>query len=109
MGRMREAVGTVVNMRRAATVVAVVAGCSFGYHAVFGHNGITAYAAKRAEDKSLGERIAKLSEENARLQSHVEHLRADPDAIEVAARQRLHYTRTGEVIYTMEEPKAAGR
>ncbi len=106
---MKDAVRAAINMRRAATVFAVVAGCSFGYHAVFGHNGITAYAAKRVEDRSLAERIAKLSDENARLKSHVEHLQADPDAIEVAARQRLHYTRAGEVIYTMEEPKVAAR
>ena len=109
MGRVRKALGAVVNMRRAATVLTVAAGCLFGYHAVFGHNGITAYAAKRAEDKSLGERIGKLEEENARLRSHVEHLRTDPDAIEVAARQRLHYTRQGEVIYTLEEPRVAAR
>ncbi len=106
---MAAAIGAVVNMRRAATVLTVAAGCLFGYHAVFGHNGITAYAAKRVEDKSLGERIAKLQEENARLKSHVEHLRTDGDAIEVAAHQRLHYTRAGEVIYAMEEPKAVGR
>ncbi len=101
MGRVKEAIGKVVNTRRSATVATVAVGCSFGWHAVWGHNGINAYAGKRAEDRKLAASIAKLSEENARLQQHVEHLENDPDAIEVTAHQRLHYTRPGEVIYTL--------
>ncbi len=105
--RIKEAMGAVVNRRRVATALAVAAGLAFGWHAVFGHNGITAYAAKRDEDRVLAGRIAKLAEENAKLKDHVEHLQSDPDAIEVEARQRLHYTRKGEVIYTLNDPSAA--
>ncbi len=106
---IREAVGKVVNTRRVATLATVAAGCSFGWHAVWGHNGISAYAGKRAEDRKLTAAVAKLGEENARLKQHVEHLESDPDAIEVTARQRLHYTRPGEVIYTLPEPTRAAK
>jgi cell division protein FtsB len=75
----------------------------FGYHAVFGHNGITAYAQKRSEDRVLAAEIEKLESENARLKQHVDHLQNDPDAIEHEARERLHYTRPGEVIYTLDD------
>jgi cell division protein FtsB len=94
--------------RRLATVFAVILALVFAYHAVFGHNGITAYAQKRSEDQALSEEIQKLQSENARLQTHVDHLRNDPDAIEHEARERLHYARPGEVIYTLNDPIQTG-
>ena len=109
MERVRQAIGTIINPRRAATAVVIAAGCSFGWHAVWGHNGISAYAAKRVEDKKLAQEIGRLSDENARLQSHVAHLQSDPDAIEVTARQRLHYTRPGEVIYALPDTARASK
>lgn len=95
--------------RRAATVGAVGLAGLFGWHAVFGANGITAYAAKRTEDRALQVRIEALKSENARLKHHVEHLQSDPDTIEMEARQRLHYARPGEVIYTLENSPASRR
>ena len=89
--------------RRVATGFAVGLALVFGYHAVFGHNGITAYAQKRSEDRVLAGEIEKLSSENALLKQHVDHLQSDPDAIEHEARERLHYTRPGEVIYTLDD------
>ncbi len=89
-----------------ATIFAVALALVFGWHAVFGQNGITAYAQKRTEDHALQAQIQKLSQENARLKDHVERLQSDPDAIEVEARQRLHYTRPGEVIYTLNTASA---
>ncbi len=89
--------------RRAATVCAVGLAGLCGWHAVFGANGITAYAGKRTEDRALQIRIEALKAENARLKHHVEHLQSDPDTIEMEARQRLHYTRPGEVIYTLDD------
>jgi cell division protein FtsB len=96
--------------RRFATALAIALALIFGYHAVFGHNGITAYAQKRSEDKVLRTEIERLSSENARLKQHVEHLESDPDTIEHEAREQLHYTRPGEVIYTLDDralPEAA--
>lgn len=89
--------------RRLATGFAVLLALVCGYHAIFGQNGITAYAQKRSEDRALHQEIEKLADENARLKDHVEHLRTDPDTIEVEARQRLHYARTGEVIYALND------
>ncbi len=92
--------------RRLATVLAVVAALMFGYHAVFGQNGITAYAKKREEDRQLKRQIETLDEENARLHDRVSHLQSDPDTVSMEARQRLHYARSGEVIYTLDKPMA---
>jgi cell division protein FtsB len=35
------------------------------------------------------------------LKGHVDRLQNDPNAIEHQAREELHYTRPGEVIYTL--------
>ena len=92
--------------RRIATTLALLLALLCGWHAFFGQNGITAYAAKRSEDRALRLQIEKLSEENRNLKEHVDHLQSDPDTIELEARQRLHYTRPGEVIYTLDTPAA---
>ncbi len=89
--------------RRLATALAILLALVFGWHAFFGQNGITAYAQKRNEDRALKAEIQKLSDENARLKDHVDHLQSDPDTIEMEARERLHYTRSGEVIYTLND------
>jgi cell division protein FtsB len=101
---MQRATRTVYRVRRrVATGLAIGVALVFGYHAVLGHNGITAYAQKRSEDRVLAAEIQKLQTENAQLQQHVDHLKNDPDAIEHEARERLHYTRPGEVIYTLDD------
>ena len=50
------------------------------------------------------ELIDELQQENARLKDHIEKLRSDPDAIEHEAREKLHYAKPGEVIYTLPAP-----
>lgn len=89
--------------RRAATVMA--AGLAFGmaYGVVFGHNGLTAFQKKREEERTLRSQMQLLQHENGRLQGHVERLQKDPSAIEHQAREELHYTRAGEVIYSLPE------
>jgi len=95
------------NRRRLATGFAMVLAALLGYCAVAGDNGITVYKQKRAEDKQLAMRIEALKQENAHLQAHVERLQNDPDAIVYEARDKLHYTRPGEVIYTMPDAPAS--
>ncbi|MBV8632325.1 MAG: septum formation initiator family protein [Silvibacterium sp.] len=95
--------------RRIATALAVILAIVFGYHVVVGHNGITAYEQKRIEDRELRRQIESLQQENDRLKDHVEHLRTDSDAIEREARERLHYARPGEVIYTLNAPQNASQ
>jgi cell division protein FtsB len=90
--------------RTVATAVAIGLALFFGWHAFFGQNGITAYAQKRAENHSLQTQIEKLKQENTTLSDHVDHLQTDADTIEMEARKRLHYTRPGEVIYTLAVP-----
>lgn len=99
----------VYSLRRTVATIAVGALAIFmGYHVVFGHNGLTAYEHKRQDTRSLQVQMKDMQRENDRLRGHVERLRNDPGAIEHQAREELHYTRAGEVIYTLpNDPKAA--
>ena len=91
--------------RRAATVGTGTLAVFMAYGVIFGHNGITAYMQKREEPKVREQQMQQLQTENERLREHIDHLQNDPDAIEHAARAELHYTRSGEVIYTL--PRAS--
>ncbi len=91
--------------RRIATGVVIVAALVFGYHAIFGENGISVYQQRRAEDRAVQKKIGELQKENARLAEHVKELKSDPDAIEREARERLHYARPGEVIWAEDQPQ----
>ncbi len=93
--------------RRAATLMAGVLALLMAYGVIFGHNGVTAYASKRHESQSLLWQMQQLERENNRLQGHVDRLQSDPSAIEHQAREELHYTRSGEVIYTLPPSDAA--
>ena len=92
--------------RRIATVLAILFSVFLGYHVIVGHNGVTAYQQKRIEDKTLKLEINALQDENARLKDHVDRLKADPATIEHEAKERLHYTRPGEIIYTLNDKPA---
>jgi cell division protein FtsB len=87
--------------RRAATMATGMLALAMAYGVIFGHNGLTAFAHKRDETKSLQLQMQQLQKENERLHEHVDRLQNDPSAIEHAAREELHYTRAGEVIYTL--------
>lgn len=88
-----------------ATVTVGVLAVLMGYGVMFGHNGLTAFEHKRVETRDLQEQMQRLQVENDRLKEHVDRLSNDPGAIEHQAREELHYTRSGEVIYTLP-PKA---
>ncbi|MDE1161684.1 MAG: septum formation initiator family protein [Acidobacteriaceae bacterium] len=92
--------------RKAATFGVGVLAVAMAYGVIFGHNGLTVFAHKRAEARYLQGQTDHLQEENERLREHVDRLQSDPGAIEHQAREELHYTRAGEVIYTLP-PKAA--
>ncbi len=87
--------------RRIATVAASLLAVGVGYHVVFGHNGLTAFQAKRAETQSLEWQMQGLTRENDNLKAHVERLQTDPDTIEHQAREELRYARPGEVIVSL--------
>ncbi len=87
--------------RRIGTALAVVFAILLAWHVVNGRDGLTNWQHKRAEDKALAAEIQRLTDENAHLSQHVDHLKTDPGAIEFEARQRLHYARPNEVIYAL--------
>lgn len=93
--------------RKLATLSAGTLALVMGYGVVFGHNGLTVFAHKREEARELQQQMQQLQTENARLHDHVDQLQNDPAAIEHQAREELHYTRAGEVIYTLPGPAPA--
>jgi cell division protein FtsB len=95
-----------VGWRKVATGAAALLALGMGYHVVFGQNGLTAYQQKRQDAQSLDRQLHSLQKENDQLKGHVDRLKSDPNAIEHQAREELHYTRPGEVIYTL--PANAG-
>lgn len=108
IGRIRE---KAIGMRRkAATVLLIVLSCSLGLYAIFGHDGIVAYQHKQQEARHLQQQILEVQKENQRMALHNQRLKNDRDTIEYEAREQMHYTRPGEVIYTLPQaPKAAAR
>ncbi len=87
--------------RKIATGAAALLALAMGYHVIFGQNGITAYQQKRQDTQNLDRQLHSLQRENDLLKGHVDRLQSDPNAIEHQAREELHYTRPGEVIYTL--------
>jgi cell division protein FtsB len=92
---------TQLSWRKVATGAAAVLALAMGYHVIFGQNGLTAYEQKRQDAQTLDKQLHSLQRENDLLKDHVDRLQSDPNAIEHQAREELHYTRPGEVIYTL--------
>ena len=90
--------------RKIATVAAALLALGVAYHVVFGANGLTVYQQKRHETHALNAQLEDLQRENSLLKGHVDRLESDPNAIEHQAREELHYTRPGEVIYALPSP-----
>ena len=95
---------TQLSWRKVATGAAAVLALTMGYHVIFGQNGLTAYEQKRQDAQTLDKQLHSLQRENDLLKGHVDRLQNDPNAIEHQAREELHYTRPGEVIYTLPAP-----
>ena len=90
--------------RPAGTALAVILALLLGWHVVNGKHGLNVWQQKRVEDRQLQHEITDLEQENAQLRLRIERLKSDPDAIEHEAREKLHYTKPGEVIYTLPTP-----
>ncbi len=98
---MRVAGAVYQNRRKAATGALAVLALFLGYHVIFGQNGLAVLDQKRQLSHSLDSQLQDLKTENDQMQQHVDLLSNDPNAIEHQAREDLHYTRPGEVIYTL--------
>jgi cell division protein FtsB len=73
-------------------------------HAMLGPNGIVVYRQKRAEMQALQKDVDRLQKENAQYADRIKQLKSDPAAIEKEAREQLHYTRKGEVVFVAPAP-----
>jgi cell division protein FtsB len=94
--------------RPAGTVVAVVLAALLMWHVINGKHGLSVWSQKRAEDRELQKQIQDVQQENAQLRKQIDRLKSDPDAIEHEAREKLHYAKPGEVIYSLpDKPQPA--
>ncbi len=93
--------------RPAGTAVAVLLTLLITWHVINGSHGLSVWQQKRAEDRALQQEIKDLEQENAEMRQQIERLKSDPDAIGLVAREKLHYAKPGEVIYTLPEQTQA--
>jgi cell division protein FtsB len=85
--------------RRLGTMAAILLIFGLLLHAMFGANGMVIYRQKRAEMRALESEVERLQKENKQSVDQIKSLKSDPAAIEKEAREQLHYTRPGEVVY----------
>jgi len=90
--------------RRLGTVAAILLIAGLVLHAMFGANGMVIYRQKHAELQSLQAEVERLQKENGEYVDQIKSLKSDPAAIEKEAREQLHYTRRGEVVYVSPDP-----
>lgn len=90
--------------RPLGTGVAILLALLLTWHVIHGKDGLSVWRQKRAEDRQLRNEIQGLEQENARLHQRVDRLKSDPDAIEHEAREKLHYAKPDEVIYSLPAP-----
>ena len=87
--------------RPAGTLFAVCLALLFAWSVMNGRHGLSTWYQQRSQEKQLKKEIQDLQQENAHLRNHVDRLKSDPGAIEHEAREKLHYAKPGEVIYTL--------
>lgn len=90
--------------RRLATSAVAVLTVWLFLHVMFGANGMVVYRQKRAEYQNLRHEIDDLQRENDHYTGQINALQTDPKTIEKEAREQLHYTRPGEVVYIAPAP-----
>jgi cell division protein FtsB len=90
--------------RRLGTVAAILLIGGLLLHATFGANGMVTYRQKRAEMQSLKKEVDRLQKENGEYVDQIKSLKSDPAAIEKEAREQLHYTKRGEVVFVAPDP-----
>jgi len=90
--------------RPAGTLVFALLALLLTWHVINGKDGISIWQQKRAEDQQLQRDIQSLQGENGRLRDHISELKSDPESIEREAREKLHYAKAGEIIYTLPTP-----
>jgi cell division protein FtsB len=74
-------------------------------HAIFGANGMVVYRQKRTEMQALQSEVDRLQKDNAVHADQIKQLKSDPSAIEKEAREQLHYTRKGEIVFVTPDTR----
>jgi cell division protein FtsB len=87
--------------RPTGTVVAILLAALVMWHVINGNHGLNVWHQNRAQDRELQKEITDIQQENGQLRQEIERLKSSPDAIEHEAREKLHYAKPGEVIYTL--------
>jgi cell division protein FtsB len=90
--------------RRVGTAAAALLTVVLLLHAMFGANGMVIYRQKKSEMQTLQLEVDRLQKENNRYADQIRSLKSDPAAIEKEAREQLHYTRRGEIVYVAPDP-----
>jgi cell division protein FtsB len=90
--------------RPAGTILAVALAALVMWHVVNGNHGLSVWHQMRSEDRGLQKQIKDVQQENAQLRQQIDRLKSDPDAIEHEAREKLHYAKSGEIIYSLPTP-----
>ena len=105
--RLRPAMTWIYSARRrlATGTVAVLTLWLF-VHVMFGANGMVVYREKRSENQDLQQELNQLKKENDDYTAQIRALKTDPKTIEKEAREQLHYTKRGEVVYVTPAPAA---
>ncbi len=106
-GRLKALAWARRTWRPAGTVVAVLLALLVMGHVINGNHGLNVWHRNRAQDRELQKEINDIQQENAQLRQEIERLKSNPDAIEHEAREKLHYAKPGEVIYTLPAPPPA--
>jgi cell division protein FtsB len=87
--------------RPAGTALSVALALLFAWSVINGRHGLSMWYQQRSQEKQLKQEIDDLQRENAHMRTHVDRLKNNPEAIEHEAREKLHYAKPGEVIYTL--------
>ena len=90
--------------RRLGTLAAVGLTLGLFLHAMFGANGMVVYRQKRIETQAMQAEVEQLQKENGECVARIKALKTDPKAIEKEAREQLHYTKRGEVVFVAPDP-----
>lgn len=108
LARLRPLIARIYISRRRLATGAVLALTAWLFvHIVFGANGMVIYRQKRTEFNDLEKTVSKLQKENRDYTEQIKALKSDPEMIEKEAREQLHYTRPGEVVYVTPPPPPA--
>lgn len=89
--------------RQTGTAVAVLLTALLMWHVINGKHGLSVWHQNHTEERELQKQIDDIQQENAHLRKQIDRLKTDPDAIEHEAREKLHYAKPGEVIYSLPD------